>query len=362
MGGNGDYSQAEAIKARSISLLATLKTLDRWMDDPAVNEIMVTKPGFVTAWVQGQWRDDPCPAITIEWLDKLGTQVSSFTATPFNTEMPELSGYLPGGQRLEMTMAPACPLGRIYLNLRKPNGAGFPVKHFVDSGYFTKTRHVKSAQLTDPARAQFAAHLPPEAIKMWELAIAGQWEEFLRLAVASKQNIVVAGATGSGKTSFIRSLVDLVSPKEHLITVEDTHEMPLPNHPFSQHLFYKKAGAKTGLTAKEALQACMRKTPSRVLLAELRSDETFYYIQNVLNSGHPGGMTTVHANSAKDTFLRLALLVKASPEGMSLSFDEVTRMLYSLVHVVVQLIYDHEQGRYCPEIYFDPMYSLSLMS
>jgi type IV secretion system protein VirB11 len=161
-------------------------------------------------------------------------------------------------------------------------------------------------------------------------------------------------------------LIELIPDWERLITVEDTPEMPLLNHPNSQALFYRRdahAGERVvGATAKQVLQAVMRKTPNRVLLAELRGDETFYYVQNVLNSGHPGGATTVHANSPQEAFVRIALLIKASDEGRSLALDEIMRLLHTLVHVIVQLVFDREFGRHVPAIYYDPMYALSVVS
>jgi type IV secretion system protein VirB11 len=177
--------------------------------------------------------------------------------------------------------------------------------------------------------------------------------------------MIVSGATGSGKTSFIRALIELIPAWERLITVEDTPEMPLRNHSNSQALFYRRdshAGERVvGATAKQVLQAVMRKTPNRVLLAELRGDESFYYVQNVLNSGHPGGITTVHANSPQEAFVRVALLIKASDEGRSLALDEIMRLLHTLVHVVVQLVFDRELGRHVPAIYYDPMHALSVV-
>ena len=99
-----------------------------------------------------------------------------------------------------------------------------------------------------------------------------------------------------------------------------------------------------------------------MLLAELRGDETYYYIQSVLNSGHPGGMTTTHANSPREAFVRLALLIKASPEGRGLAMDETLTLLHSLVNVVVQIVFKPGAGRYCSAIYYDPMYASTLLA
>ena len=159
-------------------------------------------------------------------------------------------------------------------------------------------------------------------------------------------------------------LVELFPDEERILTVEDTPEMPLPNHPHCQALFYRREGTSTtaGGSAKDMLQAAMRKTPKRVLLAELRGDETYYYIQSVLNSGHPGGMTTTHANSPREAFVRLALLIKASPEGRGLAMDETLTLLHSLVNVVVQIVFKPGADRYCSAIYYDPMYASTLLA
>ena len=272
---------------------------------------------------------------------------------------------LPGGERIEMTMPPTAARGMIYLNLRKHTSQSFELEQFVGQRYFEHTRHVHAASLAENDRARLLAQLEPAQIELWELAKTGDWPAFLTQSVHSHQNTIVSGATGSGKTSFIRALIECIPSWERLITVEDTPEMPLRNHPNSQALFYRRdahAGERVvGATAKQVLQAVMRKTPNRVLLAELRGDETFYYVQNVLNSGHPGGITTVHANSPQEAFVRIALLIKASGEGRSLALDEILRLLHTLVHVVVQLVFDRELGRHVPAIYYDPMYALSVV-
>jgi len=348
-----------------VSILAHLRAFEAWLEDAEVNEVAVNAPGTVQLWKRGVWEQVEAPAITFEYLQALGSFLANISQKPFDEGDPILSAHLPGGERIEMTMPPTAARGMIYLNLRKHTSQSFELSQFVDQQYFAHTRHVYSATLSEGERARFLDQLEPDQVALWQLARAGDWPTFLSQAVRCHQNLVVSGATGSGKTSFIRALIEIIPHWERLITVEDTPEMPLRKHPNSQALFYRRDGHDgqrvVGATAKQVLQAVMRKTPNRVLLAELRGDETFYYVQNVLNSGHPGGATTVHANSPQEAFVRIALLIKASDEGRSLAIDEIMRLLHTLVHVVVQLVYDRELGRHVPAIYYDPMYALSVV-
>lgn len=350
---------------RYLSVLLHLRTLQAWLDDPEINEIAVNAPGVVQLWRGGVWARADAPAVTFEYLQTLGSFLANISRKPFDEAHPVLSAHLPGGERVEMTMPPTAARDMIYLNLRKHTSQPFTLDQFVSQGYFSRTRHALAPGLTDEVRASLGAMLEPAQLERWQLACASEWHAFLAHAVRGHDNILVSGATGSGKTSFIRGLMELIPHWERLITVEDTPEMPLRSHPNSQALFYRRDGPSgeriVGATAKEVLQSVMRKTPHRVMLAELRGDETFYYVQNVLNSGHPGGITTVHANSPREAYLRVALLIKASDEGRSLSLEEIVRLLHMLVHVVVQLSFDPMSGRHVPSIYYDPMQSMAAL-
>lgn len=348
-----------------VSILAHLRAFEGWLADPDVNEVAVNAPGIVQLWKQGIWEQVVAPAISFEYLQALGNFLANISQKPFDEGDPILSAYLPGGERIEVTMPPTAARGMIYLNLRKHTSRSFVLGQFIDQGYFGHTRHVHASTLSAEERLRWHAQLDPVQGALWDLAQARDWPAFLTQAVQGHQNLIVSGATGSGKTSFIRALIELIPTWERLITVEDTPEMPLHSHANSQALFYRRdshAGERVvGATAKQVLQAVMRKTPNRVLLAELRGDETFYYVQNVLNSGHPGGITTVHANSPTEAFMRIALLIKASDEGRSLALNEILRLLHTLVHVVVQLVFDRERGRHVPAIYYDPMQALAVV-
>ena len=134
----------------------------------------------------------------------------------------------------------------------------------------------------------------------------------MRLAVRARKNILVSGATGSGKTTWTKALIREIPGDERLVTIEDARELVLDGHPNHVRLFYSKDDQGLArVTPKQLLECCLRMKPDRILLAELRAEEAFDYLRNV-NSGHPGSITSVHATSAELAFEQLVLLVKQS--------------------------------------------------
>ncbi|GAI32678.1 unnamed protein product, partial [marine sediment metagenome] len=128
-----------------------------------------------------------------------------------------------------------------------------------------------------------------------------------------------------------------------------------PFHPNRVHLFYTKGDQGTAqVTAKDMLESCLRMKPDRVLLSEIRSDEAYYYLRNV-NTGHPGSLTTIHADSALLSFTQLMLILKDTRSAGAMTNSELYSLLHSLVDVVAHFKFDAEKRqRVCTGIYFDP--------
>ena len=177
--------------------------------------------------------------------------------------------------------------------------------------------------------------------------------DFLYGAVRSRVSTVISGATGSGKTTFAKGLVRLIPDGERLLTIEDARELTVP-HRNAVHMLYAKDGqglAKVG--AKQLLESALRMRPDRILLQELRDGTAFFYLRNV-NTGHPGSITTIHADSATLAFEQLTLLVKESEGGRDLARDDIRALLHMLVDVVVQL--RRVEGRFrMTEVWYDPL-------
>ena len=179
---------------------------------------------------------------------------------------------------------------------------------------------------------------------------------FFKKAVEYKKNIVVSGATGSGKTTFMKALVNHIPLHERLISIEDERELFIP-HQNVVHLLYSKGGqGSANVSAKSCMESCLRMKPDRIILAELRGDESFYFIRNCA-SGHPGSITSCHAGSTIQTWDQLALMVKASQEGSGLEFDVIMKLLKQTIDIIVH-IKAYSGSRYITGIDFNPLKNL----
>ena len=163
----------------------------------------------------------------------------------------------------------------------------------------------------------------------------GTIAEFFRVAVRSRMNVLISGATGSGKTTLSKALIREIGSSERIITIEDTPELIVPQANYVSLRYSKDGQGLAKIGPKELLEASLRMRPDRILLQELRDGTAFYYIRNV-NSGHPGSITTVHADSCALAFEQLTLLVKESDGGRDLARDDIRSLLTAAVDVVVQ--------------------------
>lgn len=150
-------------------------------------------------------------------------------------------------------------------------------------------------------------------------------------SIHERKNILIVGATGSGKTSFISSLLNNISNEEHIVIVEDTKEI------IAKNLFVTRMLARNNNqhSLKNYMQYCLRISPDRIILGEIRSIEIIPYLL-ALNTGHKGCLATIHANSAKDALLRLATLYCIYSEG-NIRFEQVMAMVCQNIDEVVFL-------------------------
>lgn len=351
------HIQDHAIPYRSM-LQEQLAPLQEYLDDPNFTEIVINRPNEV--WLEGSdgWtRHTDVASLSLDWTLSIGRQIASSTVNSWDEDIPYLSAMLPTGERIQMVRPPVVPDGTVSFTLRKNGNKKWVLKEMIASGLFQQTKFIQSRLLDAKERAELEADLPEWQQQALVHARAGDWLKFFELAVPKRANIAVSGQTGAGKTSLANALIDLIPKWERLITAEDVREAKIDPDMNFVNMVYKTNVNNPISTPKKVFESCLRMRPDRVLPAELRGDETFYFIQNVLNSGHPGTITTAHANSAKLFFLRLSLMIKTSPEGAGLTRDDIISMLYMLIDVVVQIVRDEKGNRSVSEIYYDPAFA-----
>ncbi len=154
--------------------------------------------------------------------------------------------------------------------------------------------------------------------------------ESLGEMVKNKNNILIAGSTGSGKTSLLTTLLDYVEKDEHVVVLEDTYEI-LSSHPH-QTRFLSGSTAQTSL--KSYLSYSLRLSPDRIILGEMRSHEVVPFLM-AMNTGHKGLMGTLHASSAHDALHRVALLFSLYAGEANLAFEKVMELLCRNLEYVV---------------------------
>lgn len=328
--GDGDVS----------SLQLALRALRPLLESAEVTEICINRPGEAFVERRSGWTRTELPFADFDWCVRLAKLVANATKQSISAQQPILSGWLPGGERIQVVMPPATTESCVSITIRRPSQGVRTVAELAAAGFFDRCVPASDA-------------LDDTEVELVELLEKRRYQDFLRLAVRARKNIIVSGPTGSGKTTFTKGLILEIPPEERLITIEDAHELVLHRQPNHVRLYYAKDGqGQARVTPKQLLESCLRMRPDRILLAELRSDEAHYYLRNV-NSGHPGSITSVHASSARLAFEQLMLLVKESPGGRDLAREDIKSLLLMLVDVVVQFGMEN-QRRFVKEIWYDP--------
>lgn len=157
--------------------------------------------------------------------------------------------------------------------------------------------------------------------------------ELLRSLVRDKKNILISGSTGSGKTTFLRALLKEVSPEEHIIILEDTHEIQ-PTYANQTSMLAQVDCRKKSL--KDYCAYALRMSPDRLIVGEMRSTEVVPFML-AMNTGHKGLMSTIHANSCSDALSRIALLFSLYSENKQLDFSLITKLACKNIDYVVHL-------------------------
>lgn len=311
------------------------------LNRPGTTDVAINRPFEIWTETPQGWQIEPAPWLTYSMCWRVANSLAALNHRALTPQSPIHTVELPEGERGQIVMAPASEKGTLSMTFRKPSIERFGLRDYIDSGRFDRAQAISAARttLTDWQAAMKEAHQ------------ARDWWEFFSLAVEHRQNIIIFGGPGSGKTTFGKSLMDLFPKDRRMITIQEVSELQLPYHPNHVHLFYGHVVSPKALVASS-----LRMKPDHLFLAELTGDEVWHFLE-ILNTGTKGTVTTAHANDSEAGYARVCGLVKQSEVGKGLEYAYIERLVRTSFDVVVYM-----EKTEILEVHYEPEHKLALLS
>ena len=310
--------------AQRVYLDAFLAPLATFLERGDVTDLYINRPGEV--WLEtssGIERHDQ-PGLDDAALWRLARQIAAASDQGINREHPLLAATLPDGSRVQIC-APPATRGNIIVAIRRHSMPDLRLTDYVTAGAFAR---VGEAALT---REATDAHLAT-------LLDQGMTYEFLATAVKTKKTIVIAGGTGTGKTTFLNALLKEAPADERFVLIEDTPEIQLHHQNAVGLVAVRGKLGEASVTPGDLLEAALRLRPDRIIMGEVRGAEAISWLRAV-GTGHPGSITTVHANSPEGAIEQLAMMSMLA--GTELGRAELVDYVRATVDVFIQLGQDN---------------------
>ncbi|QRM47184.1 P-type DNA transfer ATPase VirB11 [Rhizobium sp. BG4] len=328
-----------SISAEQHFLSEALEPIRQFLDDPAVVEISCQRSNEI--WLEriGQLSmvRQEVEGLDQEAIRHMASRAASFTKQTINAENPLLSATLTNGERVQFVLNPTSATGHVF-SIRKQFIRRFDLDDYEKAGAFRFTKVTGDDYIDDVD------------IELSRLLRAGQARAFLQLAAINHRSMLISGGTSTGKTTFLNTMLTAIPDHERFILMQDTAELEPRQENVVSLLVSKGAQGEARVTMTDLLASALRLRPDRIFMGELRGDEAFDFL-NAINTGHPGSMSTIHANSPHHAFNRLSTLVLNS--NVRMERDDIIRYIRSIIPIVVQLKKsDAAGGRGVSEIYF----------
>jgi type IV secretion system protein VirB11 len=324
------------------ALESYLLPLKQILDRDGVNEVSINRPFEVWIEYKGDMIREDLPSFDLQHLKSLARLIAQSTEQRLSEEEPLLSATLPNGYRIQIVFPPACEPSCVVMSIRKPSVIKWNLDDYDKMGMFSNTSIGESKDKTD--------------LILEKLLKLNRVKDFLQRAVIYKKNIIISGGTSTGKTTFTNAVIRAIPPEERLITGEDAREIDLVSHKNKVHLIASKGGqGRAKATTQDLIEACLRLRPERIIVGELRGVEAFSFLR-AINTGHPGSISTLHADTPKMAIEQLKMMVMQAGLGMSPS--EITTYIKNVIDIVVQLKRGGKGRRYVSEVYFKAMHNV----
>lgn len=308
-------SAVSSYAEQGLEPLRDLLTSDR------VNEVVINPNGAI--FVEHAGAAHMTKAICVDMPESairmLGTTLAGETGNALGEDNPIVSGRVRvfgADMRVQVVVPPAIESG-VSLSIRKYVG------HVLDADEIAWVGDGPTSVDAERAKARDA---------MRELAHAGDLASLFRRAVDARLNVLVSGGTSSGKTTVARALLSLAHADERLVTIEDAVELR-PTHANAVALVADRR-ENSSRSASKLLHSALRMRPDRLILGEIRGTEAYDFLE-AINTGHPGSITTIHADSPALALERMALMVMQT--GVRLGRADVIDYARGTIDMIVQV-------------------------
>lgn len=298
-----------------------LEPIDHFLEDPAVEDVCIQTPHVAWIYANGQYMRQEV-ALDATDIEDIAIVAAAQRRQDIHYGRPLLSTDLKGRGRLQAAVYPCVPEGHPCLTIRRGSSAWPTLAELAEQGLFRNAKQKREIQRDE------------ELLKLYH---EGRHDEFLALAVRRKRTIIGIGNNAAGKTHLSKALIGEIPRDERLIVIEDAQELRDLPHPNSVTLYHKKDPGEGDITASHLVDAALRMRIGRLFLQEIRDGNSANAFLLALQTGHAGGITTVHASHCTAVFDRLRVLISRTPEGRGIKPEDITEQLHSLIDVVVHL-------------------------
>ena len=304
----------------------TIDLFGEYLADPNITEICVNPDGGLwvnttdDVWIKKGYIENDIKNSGTK-LQTFATTAANFNNTKLDLSNPFLSGVLSSGERIQLVYAPASK--NLVVDIRKNHKTNVPYQKYQQQGLFNDIRAFGEKNKSNN--------------ELIELYKNHDFFNFIKQAVFLGKNIIFCGETGSGKTTFMKSLMEFIPANSRLISIEDTEELAFFHHENYVQLFYDSQYTEDDpVTPSKLLKSCLRLKPTRILLAEIRDQVALDFIK-VIGSGHNGTMCSYHSPTVEMTFEKLVTNVMENPKSVGLSDKTVAKMIGLSIDIVIQM-------------------------
>ncbi|EEW2040090.1 P-type DNA transfer ATPase VirB11 [Escherichia coli] len=314
--------------------------LGEYLDRPGLTEIAINRPGELHTKINGVWEMHSSP-VTLAQCEALARALAVWNEDNIDDTNPILSATLETEERCQIIFPTACQRNTVSITVRKPSFIQLTHQSYIDNGFYNRITGTERTLSKDD--------------ELKSLYQDGNIPLFVEKVIEYGKSVFIVGETGSGKTTYMKTLLKYIPENLRIITIEDNPEIKFYQHKNYVHLYYPADGGEDAIvTPTRLIRACYRMNPDRILLAEVRGGEAWDCLK-IIGSGHEGLVTSLHAGSPADCITGIIDRCYENTACKGMPYDVLLRKVLNCVDVIISVDVKGNVRR-AGEIYFKPLH------